>query len=59
MVFTDSVARAGEISIILLFLLELEKCPAMSLDGVPKPWLFRSIEVLTFLQISSVSLFHI
>lgn len=30
MVFTDSVAGAGEISIILLSLLELEKCPTMS-----------------------------
>lgn len=58
MVFNDSVARAGEISIILLFLLELEKCPAVSQGGVPKPWLFHSISVLTFLQISSVSLFH-
>lgn len=43
MVFTDSVARAGEISIILLFLLGLEKHAAISRDGVPKPWLFHSI----------------
>lgn len=29
-VFNDHVARAGEISITFLSLLELEECPAMS-----------------------------
>lgn len=36
MVFTSSVVRAGEISIILLLFFELEKCPAVSKGGVPK-----------------------
>lgn len=59
MVFNSSVVRAGEISIILLLLFELEKCPAVSKGGVPQPWLLHSAEVLTFLGNSSVSLFHI
>lgn len=59
MAFNSSVVRAGEISIVLLLLFELEKCPAVSKGKVPQPWLLHSPEVLAFLWTSSVSLFHI